>query len=118
MKNKERQAKFKQSKKEKGFIRIELWINPNWKQAIIDYVNKLKGIEEMKLHFASSQSNYAKRHIAHKDFDFLSDEAKGYVLGNLSDDLDNGFRVQDPKYHSPAQIMTRNQEMVDVLYSK
>ena len=42
MKNKERQANFKKARKDEGLIRIELWIKPEWKQAIIEYVNKLR----------------------------------------------------------------------------
>lgn len=40
--SKQRQVKFKKAKKEAGFIRIEFWIRPEWKQAILDYIKGLK----------------------------------------------------------------------------
>ena len=36
-------AKRRAECKAQGWIRIELWVKPSWKQAIIDFVNKLRG---------------------------------------------------------------------------
>ena len=41
MSNKERQKKFRDGKKERGLVLLRLWIKPEWKQAIMDYVNKV-----------------------------------------------------------------------------
>lgn len=43
MTNKERQVRKRLKKKEMGMQRIELWIFPEWKQLIKEFIEKLKG---------------------------------------------------------------------------
>ena len=38
----ERCKDHKKKKKESGLVRFELWIRPEWKQAILDYIKGLK----------------------------------------------------------------------------
>ena len=42
MENKDHQKASRDRRKAQGLVRIELWVKPEWKQAIIEFVNKLK----------------------------------------------------------------------------
>ena len=46
MSNKERQKRFRDERKKKGWIRIELWILPTWREEINKLVEKLKENKE------------------------------------------------------------------------
>ena len=43
MDNKDRQKKFRESRKGEGLIRIELWVKPAWRQKIMELLKQLKG---------------------------------------------------------------------------
>ena len=57
----------------------------------------------MNIEFSTTQSNYVEQYLNHKDFDWLNEEQKKYVLANIGD-----IRVQDPMMYSPAKLAIHN----------
>ena len=64
----------------------------------------------MNMHFATIDRRTAERFLSHEGYNYLSDEAKEFILDNLSKSADNMLRVQDPAfYESPSLIMTNHE---------
>lgn len=42
MKNKVYQKKYKDARRKEGYIQLNVWIKPEWKQAIQELINKLR----------------------------------------------------------------------------
>ena len=57
----------------------------------------------MNIEFSTTQSNYVEQYLKHKDFDWLNEEQRKYVLANIGD-----IRVQDPMMYSPARLAVHN----------
>lgn len=57
----------------------------------------------MNIEFSTTQSNYVEQYLKHKDFDWLNDLQKEYILKNIGD-----IRIQDPMMYSPARLAIHN----------
>jgi len=57
----------------------------------------------MYIEFSTTQNNYVEQYLKHKDFDWLNDEQRKYILANMGD-----IRVQDPMMYSPARLAIHN----------
>ena len=57
----------------------------------------------MNIEFSTTQSNYVAQYLKHKDFNWLNDKQKEYVLANIGD-----IRVQDPMMYFPARLAIHN----------
>ena len=57
----------------------------------------------MNIEFSTTQSNYVEEYLRHKDFDWLNDAQREYIIKNIGD-----IRVQDPMMYSPARLAIHN----------
>ena len=65
------------------------------------------------MYFATSEKHRAIEFLKSPLYSYLPDAAKDYVIRNLSRDLMQGFRVQDPSMHQSPQLMTQNRVHYD-----
>lgn len=103
------------SKIETSQISIQETTKSNLPEQII--VGAPRTADPNLLYFASSDKIRVESFLKHPAFNWLSAKGKEYVLENLDESLEKGFRVMDPLMHPHPQTMTRNMKHHQTLKS-
>lgn len=77
----------------------------------MDFLVKQNRKVDERMMFATCEAGRAKLFLSQNSYRWLNDAAKEYVLENLHVDMQQGFRVQDPEFHTSPVVCTQNAEM-------